>query len=140
MKEQNELGRVACDTITGLTGVVVARTEWLYGCARLTLQPQRIIDGKVPDTYTFDEAQCVLVGEDRYGPDEAPDTGGPRPDPISARGPVPSRTHGRWIAIRMSSEDHLLTEDAARELVAALVAELAKPVGDALAESARSES
>jgi hypothetical protein len=40
----------------------------------------------------------------------------------------------------MSSEDHLLTEDAARELVAALVAELAKPVGDALAESARSES
>ena len=50
---------------------------------------------------------------------------------------MPSRTHGRWIAIRFSAEDHLLTEDAARELVAALVAELEKPTGDALAESER---
>ena len=34
------LGDEVKDTITGFKGIVVARTEWLNGCARVTVQPQ----------------------------------------------------------------------------------------------------
>lgn len=51
---------------------------------------------------------------------------------------MPSRKHRRWIAIFIGdNECHLMTEDAARELVAELVAELEKPADVAVAESQR---
>lgn len=33
-----EVGDVACDMVTGFFGIVVARTEWLNGCARLVAE------------------------------------------------------------------------------------------------------
>ena len=75
------LGDVAMDTITGFQGVAIARTEWLYGCRRITLQPQALHDGKPIDSHTFDEPQCVLVSSQ---PAVAPAvrTGGTRPEPV----------------------------------------------------------
>lgn len=33
------MGKLVRDKISGLEGIVVARTEWLYGCIRLNVQP-----------------------------------------------------------------------------------------------------
>lgn len=76
-----ELGDVAKDTITGFEGVVVARTQWLIGCDRLTLQPQKLKDGKPLDPITFDEPQCNLV-KAKAAPRGSRTTGGPRPEPV----------------------------------------------------------
>lgn len=74
-----ELGDTAKDTLTGYTGVVVARTKWLHGCERLTLQSQKMKEGKPVDPVTFDEPQLVLVKSSvAKGSSE---TGGPRPEP-----------------------------------------------------------
>lgn len=81
-----KLGDVAKDTITGFEGVVVARTEWLNNCVRLSLQPKKLQDnGKPIDSETFDETQLVVV---EAGPRHEPVThGGPMPEPRRARDP-----------------------------------------------------
>lgn len=88
------VGDSAKDTITGFTGVVVARTEWLNGCARLTIQPSQLDkDGKPIDTFTFDEMQLEFVSarlvEGPLRADREPfrATGGPRPEPSRASDP-----------------------------------------------------
>jgi len=79
------VGDTAKDTITGFAGAVVARTEWLNGCARITLQPTKLSkEGKTIEAETFDETQVALVKRARHVPKR--DTGGPRPDPK----PIPS--------------------------------------------------
>lgn len=70
------------DQITGLEGTVVARTEWLNGCWRYTLQPALDKDGKMPDTLGFDELQLTLVEETAHIPSK--NTGGPRDEPRQA--------------------------------------------------------
>ena len=76
------LGDIAEDSITGFRGVVIARTEWLYGCNRLTLQPKALREGKPIDTQTFDEPQLIFI---EAGPRHADNViqigGGPRPEP-----------------------------------------------------------
>ncbi len=56
-----KLGDRAKDVISGLKGIVVGRTEWLYGCARIGLQPEELKDGKPVETQWFDEAQVGVV-------------------------------------------------------------------------------
>jgi len=85
MAKTIELGDIARDTITGFQGVVVARTKWLHGCERITLQPKEMKDGKPIDNYSFDVPQCELVQSSAHrGTD---DTGGPRPEPVRASAP-----------------------------------------------------
>lgn len=55
------LGDVARDRISGFEGVVVAVTEWLNGCRRITIHPQRLYEGKAIDSETFDEQQVEVV-------------------------------------------------------------------------------
>jgi len=90
------LGDKAKDSITGFSGVVVARTEWLNGCIRTTLQPQGLRkDGGVLVSETFDDTQLVLVkagvitsGGQRLREPAAAHSGGPRPAPASLPGPI----------------------------------------------------
>lgn len=82
-----ELGDVAKDTISGFEGVVVAITDWLNGCRRLTLSPKTIHDGKPVDSYTFDVEQIELVKKAK--PNVRAAHGGPHPDPSSH--PAPRR-------------------------------------------------
>jgi hypothetical protein len=81
------LGDKAACTITGFTGICVARTEWISGCTRVTLQPAVDKDGKVPDGQTFDEPMLKVVkaGAIALGPK---DTGGPRPAPTRQATPA----------------------------------------------------
>ena len=89
MKHDVTLGDLAKDSITGFEGVVVAKTEWISGCDRLTLQPQRLDkEGGVKLTQTFDVTQLVLVRKAVIviaQPETAHVTsgkrGGPRPEP-----------------------------------------------------------
>ncbi len=78
-----ELGDIAKDKVTGYTGVVIARTKWLYGCERFTLQTKEMKDGKPIDNCSFDGPQLKLVSRAFLEPKT--DTGGPRPEPSRGR-------------------------------------------------------
>lgn len=56
-----ERGDVVRDKLTGLEGTVVARTEWLNGCARICIQPEGVKDGKPYDVSTTDDEQCEFM-------------------------------------------------------------------------------
>lgn len=56
-----KLGSKVRDTITGLEGTVVAKTEWMNGCWRITIQPNQLKDGKPVDSTTFDVEQLELI-------------------------------------------------------------------------------
>jgi len=56
-----KLGEKVKDKITGLEGVIVVRSEWLYGCIRLGIQPMELKDAKPADIVEYDEAQLEPV-------------------------------------------------------------------------------
>ena len=56
-----KLGDRVKDKISGLKGIVVARTEWLYGCVRVTIQPEEVKEGKPAEMATVDEPQLMVV-------------------------------------------------------------------------------
>lgn len=59
------LGDRVKDRISGFQGIAVARTEWLYGCVRITIQPEKSAkDGKPLENNTFDEPQCEVLKAD----------------------------------------------------------------------------
>ena len=80
------LGSVVRDSITGFSGIAVARTEWLYGCSRIGVEPAELRDGKPIETQWFDEQRVVVV-EARLpavSPDSSATSGGPQRDPSRA--------------------------------------------------------
>ena len=57
-----KLGDKAKDIITGFEGLVVARTDWLHGCARIGLEPTALDkDGKVQEVHWFDDARIERI-------------------------------------------------------------------------------
>lgn len=58
-----ELGKVGKDKITGFSGILTARCEFLTGCNRYCIQPTELRDGKPIDGIYFDEAQIEIVGD-----------------------------------------------------------------------------
>jgi hypothetical protein len=93
------LGDKVRDRISGVVGIVIARTEWLYGCVRCTVQPQEMKDGRAIDGTVVDEPQLEILQrsaiEDvpQWREPEAPKPrratpAGPRPDPSQRPDPV----------------------------------------------------
>ena len=60
---KHELGKTGRDKITGFSGVLTARCEFLTGCNRYCVQPTELKDGKPIDSIYFDEAQIEIMGE-----------------------------------------------------------------------------
>ena len=60
---QHELGKVGKDKITGFTGVITSRCEFLTGCNRYCIQPTELREGKPVEGIYFDEAQIEIVKE-----------------------------------------------------------------------------
>lgn len=56
-----KLGDKVRDMITGFTGIAVGRTDWLYGCARIGVEPTELRDGKTVETHWFDEQRVELI-------------------------------------------------------------------------------
>lgn len=82
------LGDVVKDKLTGLKGVVIAKTEWLHGCTRVVVQPPGLTkDGASKPTETVDEPQVELVKAAKLAP-VAPRHG---PKPNETRHASPSR-------------------------------------------------
>ncbi len=73
-----ELGQKVRDKLTGLEGTAIGRTEWLYGCVRITIQPKGVKDGKPFDAWVTDEPQCEVL-DNKKAPKAKP-RHGPRPD------------------------------------------------------------
>ncbi len=80
------------DKISGAAGIVTCRSEWQYGCVRLTIQPEEQKDGKPAEAFVIDEAQAEVVKAQAL-PDtreaEKPRPHGDRP--AAARPAEPSR-------------------------------------------------
>lgn len=81
------LGDKAKDTVSGFVGIVVAKTEWLNGCYRITLQPTVAKDGKLPDACTFDMEQLIVI-KNKASKIPQKETGGDRPDVTKRIDPV----------------------------------------------------
>lgn len=82
-----ELGDRVADKITGLKGVVVAITKWLYSCTRVSVQVENAKDGKYPDQFTVDEPQLELVKKGVAKP-MSQDNGGPSISPVQRPNPT----------------------------------------------------
>lgn len=72
------LGDEVIDTVSGFKGVAVAITEWLTGCARVTVQPKVDKDGKLSASEAFDEPM-LKVTKKAVNKKVATAKGGPRP-------------------------------------------------------------
>jgi hypothetical protein len=79
----HELGLTAKDKITGFSGIITVRCEFLTGCNRYCIQPVELKDGKPLDTIYFDEAQISIIGEGINAKDvTGEENGACSPDPI----------------------------------------------------------
>ena len=80
-----KLGSKLRDTVTGLEGMAIAKTEWMNGCWRITLQPAELKDGKPVDSSAFDVEQLELAKASKVA--AAKPHGGDRPDAGRAADP-----------------------------------------------------
>ena len=78
-----KLGDRVKDKYTGFEGIAIARTEWLYGCTRITIESTTLHEGKTIDPHSFDEQRVIRVEEAQpfVSPQSEARTGGPYPDP-----------------------------------------------------------
>ena len=83
-----KLGDKVKDYVTGFTGVVVGRTEWLNGCIRYAVQPTTLKDGAPQDVQHIDEQQILIV-KPKTKKTVQKRTGGARKDP--SRGQISKR-------------------------------------------------
>ena len=81
-----KLGDTVKDQISGFTGTVVALTEWLNGCRRITVQPAALHEGRPVANDTFDAEQIAKVKA--APPLSSSRTGGPSIAPRRAVDPV----------------------------------------------------
>lgn len=75
---QVQLGTEVRDTLTGFKGIAVSRTEYLYGCVRIGVQPKGKPD-QAPEPKYFDEPSLEVVGKGIANVDLR--SHGPRPAP-----------------------------------------------------------
>ncbi len=80
-----QLGNKVRDTLTGFTGIAVARTEWLHGCSRFAIEsPKLDKNGKPTDAQWFDEQRVELLEATKpvVSVVSQAKTGGPQADPV----------------------------------------------------------
>lgn len=60
-----QLGTKVRDLITGVSGIAVGRTEWLYGCTRIAVESAELTkDGKPSEALWWDEQRVEPVTDD----------------------------------------------------------------------------
>lgn len=60
---KHELGVLAESKTTGIKGIIMSRSECLYGCNRYSIQPKSDDKLKLPDSWWFDEDDLKIVGK-----------------------------------------------------------------------------
>ena len=88
-----ELGDQVRDVVTGITGIVTGRSQWITGCNSLGISRPLDEKGEVRELHWCDEMRCRSEGEAigelpgvLGAPREAARTGGPQPTPQRPRG------------------------------------------------------
>ena len=56
-----KLGDEVIDTVSNFKGIVIAITEWIHQCKRISVQPKVGKDGTLPDTQAFDEPALKVI-------------------------------------------------------------------------------
>lgn len=94
MRKDIELGDKVKDVLTGFSGVAIARTEWLNGCVRITIQGEGMKDGLPIEGFTVDEQQIKVMKAKAFVPETAT---APAPKTKKPGGPYKAtpRTGGR---------------------------------------------
>lgn len=72
-----DCGDLVRDSVTGFTGVVTNRTQWMNMCNTYSVQPVDLKDGRPQDPVGFDEPQLDLAKKDSYRSRSDEWTGGP---------------------------------------------------------------
>ncbi len=69
------------DTVTGVTGIAVARIEYMNGCVQYLIQPKVVKDGvpAKPEWYDTQQVELVGVRKTAKAKQEEEDPGGPPP-------------------------------------------------------------
>ena len=84
MNKKVELGDEVEDRVSGFKGIAVARTRWISGCDRISIQPKGVDkDGKTFESQSFDEPMLKIIKRGKVEVterDEDDDSGGPRPN------------------------------------------------------------
>ena len=57
-----KLGVKAKDKVTGFTGIVIAKSQWLTGCDTYGLKPKSV-KNQIEDAQWFDEGQIEIIGK-----------------------------------------------------------------------------
>lgn len=85
-----KLGSLVKDNISGFTGIVTARTEWLFGCARCGVEATEIKDGKLIDAQWFDEQRLDVLEERKIeiSIHSSATVGGDKKDPMRNKDPM----------------------------------------------------
>lgn len=82
--DQIDLGDEVKDIVSGFTGIATARTRFLNGCTRISIDPPVDKDGKPVDGRWFDQEQVEVIQRGKIKPKpampKASTTGGERPD------------------------------------------------------------
>lgn len=56
-----ELGKEGRDKITGFTGIITTRVEYLFGCTQYGLVPKVNEDGEIKSGEFFDEGRIEVI-------------------------------------------------------------------------------
>ncbi|HAM56249.1 MAG TPA: hypothetical protein DCQ64_12950 [Candidatus Rokubacteria bacterium] len=62
-----QLGDRVRDNITGFEGVATGRTEYLYGCVRICIEPSALQEGKPIEAIWFDEQRLDKASAAKTG-------------------------------------------------------------------------
>jgi hypothetical protein len=57
------LGKQAKDKITGFSGIITAKVQYLTGCDQYGITPPVGSDGKTGDTNYFDSGRIEIIGD-----------------------------------------------------------------------------
>ena len=69
------------DPISGFSGIVTCRLDYLNGCTRIAVSPETLHEGKVIDPQYFDEPQLIMLEAGVHK--GVHETGGDQPAPPS---------------------------------------------------------
>ena len=89
LKNEIKLGQKVKDRVTGFTGIVISKLEYLNGCIQLGVKPNKLKDGETLEAEYVDIEQMDVVGNGINKPEKKQKeaTGGPQRD-------VPKKGYG----------------------------------------------
>ena len=70
-----KLGELVKDRISGFEGIATGKSEYLYGCVRILVEPKKLKDGKPIEGEWIDEQRLTKICKAKVG---GPQTDAPK--------------------------------------------------------------